>query len=286
MHPSIYLRVVLFFRRQLVCCLHALHIERASHLALKLRSPPNLDRVLGFLNIPSSLASLHYPNCRLCRSTFLVNNFYHTPELPSGQSKSQYGWFHPLRFFQRSGTYYHPHAVSCFTLVACCASFNRPKSAIIKAHAIKNRFDIESRISSAGFEIIKERQIAFHEEDDGVRGLFGPDAAPSLCGCVGLQTSGPLSDFCLNRCTEYSDSVWIYVLERRRAVEVWRSLMGDEGEGAAILVCPPQRRSYTSLRCTRLVAPESLESPHARPATYRDPLTRALTESCFLDYRP
>ena len=57
-------------------------------------------------------------------------------------------------------------------------------SAIIKARAIKHRFDIESRISSSGFEIIKERQIAFHEEDEGVFELFGHEVAPSLCGYV------------------------------------------------------------------------------------------------------
>ncbi|KAG8909941.1 hypothetical protein FRC01_006634 [Tulasnella sp. 417] len=77
--------------------------------------------------------------------------------------------------------------------------------AIIKGHAIRARFEIESRIAAAGFEIIKERQMGFHADDSGVHGLFG-DAAPSLSG----------------------EPVWIYVLERRRAVEVWKSLMGPE----------------------------------------------------------
>ncbi|KAG9045748.1 hypothetical protein FS837_005705 [Tulasnella sp. UAMH 9824] len=83
--------------------------------------------------------------------------------------------------------------------------------AIIKAHAIKDRFEIESRIAAAGFEIIKERQMGFHADDSGVHGLFG-DAAPSLSGSLAIVR----------------EPVWIYVLERRRAVEVWRSLMGPE----------------------------------------------------------
>lgn len=77
--------------------------------------------------------------------------------------------------------------------------------AIIKAHAIKDRFEIESRIAAAGFEIIKERQMGFHADDSGVHSLFG-DAASSLSG----------------------EPIWIYVLERRRAVEVWKALMGPE----------------------------------------------------------
>ncbi|KAG8944068.1 hypothetical protein FRC04_002208 [Tulasnella sp. 424] len=77
--------------------------------------------------------------------------------------------------------------------------------AIIKAHAIKHRFEIEARIAAAGFEIIKERQMGFHADDSGVHSLFGNDA-PSLSG----------------------EPIWIYVLERRRAVEVWKSLMGPE----------------------------------------------------------
>jgi nucleoside diphosphate kinase len=78
--------------------------------------------------------------------------------------------------------------------------------AIIKTHALKHRFDIEPRILEASFEIVKERQMEFDTESDPefLDELFGDDAH-SLA-------EGP---------------VWVYVLERRRAVEVWNSLMGD-----------------------------------------------------------
>ncbi|KAF9013272.1 hypothetical protein BDQ17DRAFT_1321140 [Cyathus striatus] len=71
--------------------------------------------------------------------------------------------------------------------------------AIIKNHALQHRFDIEPRIQQANFEvprtlllIVKERQMEFDVDTD-------PEPCP----------------------------VWVYVLERRRAVEVWNSLMGD-----------------------------------------------------------
>lgn len=78
--------------------------------------------------------------------------------------------------------------------------------AIIKTHALKHRFDIEPRILEAGFEIVKERQMEFDTESDPefLVELFGDDAH-SLA-------EGP---------------VWVYVLERRRAVEVWNTLMGE-----------------------------------------------------------
>ncbi|OJT15252.1 Thioredoxin domain-containing protein 3 -like protein [Trametes pubescens] len=78
--------------------------------------------------------------------------------------------------------------------------------AIIKHHALNHRFDIELRISDAGFEIVKERQMEFDVETDPdtLFELFGPDFESFA--------EGP---------------VWVYVLERRRAVEVWHSLMGD-----------------------------------------------------------
>ncbi|OBZ71221.1 Thioredoxin domain-containing protein 3 [Grifola frondosa] len=77
--------------------------------------------------------------------------------------------------------------------------------AIIKNHALNNRFDIELRISEAGFEIVKERQMEFDVETDPdtLYDLFGEDYESFA--------EGP---------------VWVYVLERRRAVEVWHSLMG------------------------------------------------------------
>ncbi|KAI0755011.1 hypothetical protein C8Q80DRAFT_1094786 [Daedaleopsis nitida] len=78
--------------------------------------------------------------------------------------------------------------------------------AIIKNHALNHRFEIEPRISDAGFEIVKERQMEFDIDTDPetLLDLFGPDYESFA--------EGP---------------VWVYVLERRRAVEVWHSLMGD-----------------------------------------------------------
>ncbi|KAH8104595.1 hypothetical protein BXZ70DRAFT_921618 [Cristinia sonorae] len=78
--------------------------------------------------------------------------------------------------------------------------------AIIKPHALDHRFDIELRISEAGFEIAKERQMEFDTETDPdtLYDLFGDDYESFA--------EGP---------------VWVYVLERRRAVEVWNTLMGD-----------------------------------------------------------
>ncbi|KAI0712108.1 hypothetical protein C8Q76DRAFT_796993 [Earliella scabrosa] len=78
--------------------------------------------------------------------------------------------------------------------------------AIIKNHALNHRFEIELRISDAGFEIVKERQMEFDidTDPDTLFELFGPDYESFA--------EGP---------------VWVYVLERRRAVEVWHSLMGD-----------------------------------------------------------
>ncbi|KIL63213.1 hypothetical protein M378DRAFT_164717 [Amanita muscaria Koide BX008] len=79
--------------------------------------------------------------------------------------------------------------------------------AIIKNHALQHRFDIERRIQEASFEIVKERPMEFDTETDPdtLFALFGEDAT-SLA-------EGP---------------VWVYVLERRRAVEVWNTLMGPK----------------------------------------------------------
>ncbi|PBK75071.1 hypothetical protein ARMSODRAFT_951138 [Armillaria solidipes] len=84
--------------------------------------------------------------------------------------------------------------------------------AIIKNHALSHRFDIEPRIQEAGFEIVKERQMEFDVETDPeyLYELFGDDA-DSL-------GEGP---------------VWVYVLERRRAVEVFHSLMGPSDPAEA-----------------------------------------------------
>jgi nucleoside diphosphate kinase len=94
--------------------------------------------------------------------------------------------------------------------------------AIIKTHALKHRFDIEPRILEAGFEIVKERQMEFDTESDPefLIELFGDDAH-SLA-------EGP---------------VWVYVLERRRAVEVWNTLMSDPDPAVAREMSPNSLRA-------------------------------------------
>jgi nucleoside diphosphate kinase len=94
--------------------------------------------------------------------------------------------------------------------------------AIIKTHALVHRFDIEPRIQETGFEIVKERQMEFDTETDPdtLYELFGDDT-PSLA-------EGP---------------VWVYVLERRRAVEVWKTLMGDADPEVARINAPNSLRA-------------------------------------------
>lgn len=98
--------------------------------------------------------------------------------------------------------------------------------AIIKNHALNNRFDIEPRILEANFEIVKERQMEFDTETDPetLYELFGEDA-DSLA-------EGP---------------VWVYVLERRRAVEVWNTLMGDRDPAVARKNMPNSLRALYGL---------------------------------------
>lgn len=88
--------------------------------------------------------------------------------------------------------------------------------AIIKSHALEHRLTIERRIEEAGFEIVKERQMEFadNSDKDFLDELFGVDSDSLF--------EGP---------------VWVYVLERRRAVEVLKTLMGEED---------PQRARETS----------------------------------------
>ncbi|KAG2155161.1 uncharacterized protein EDB93DRAFT_1080639 [Suillus bovinus] len=76
--------------------------------------------------------------------------------------------------------------------------------AIIKTHALEQRLDIEHRLLEANFEIIKERQMEFDTETDPDTffELFGDDAR--------FLDDGP---------------VWVYILERRRAVQVLLTLM-------------------------------------------------------------
>ncbi|KAJ7134627.1 hypothetical protein C8R44DRAFT_771023 [Mycena epipterygia] len=100
--------------------------------------------------------------------------------------------------------------------------------AIIKNHALGHRFDIERRIQEASFEIVKERQMEFDVETDPetLYELFGEDAE-SL-------GEGP---------------VWVYVLERRRAVEVWLTLMGDSDPEVARQEAPNSLRAlYGTVR--------------------------------------
>lgn len=94
--------------------------------------------------------------------------------------------------------------------------------AIIKPHALQSRFDIEPRISQAGFEIVKERQMEFDVETDPetLYELFGDDAE-----CF---ADGP---------------VWVYVLERPRAVQVWLELMGDADPARAMQRSPQSLRA-------------------------------------------
>ncbi|KAJ6613273.1 hypothetical protein B0H10DRAFT_241807 [Mycena sp. CBHHK59/15] len=94
--------------------------------------------------------------------------------------------------------------------------------AIIKNHGLGHRFDIERRIQEASFEIVKERQMEFDVETDPdtLYELFGEDA-DSL-------GEGP---------------VWVYVLERRRAVEVWNTLMGDGNPEVARKEAPNSLRA-------------------------------------------
>ncbi|KAL9716647.1 hypothetical protein Ac2012v2_001098 [Leucoagaricus gongylophorus] len=94
--------------------------------------------------------------------------------------------------------------------------------AIIKNHALQHRFDIEPRIQEASFEIVKERQVEFDVETDpdALHDLFGEDA-----GSLG---EGP---------------VWVYVLERRRAVEVWHTLMGNRDPEIARVETPHSLRA-------------------------------------------
>jgi hypothetical protein len=46
--------------------------------------------------------------------------------------------------------------------------------------ALAHRLDIERRITEAGFEIAKERQMMFLENDSDVEDLFGVSNAASL----------------------------------------------------------------------------------------------------------
>ncbi|KAI0300198.1 hypothetical protein BC826DRAFT_991885 [Russula brevipes] len=94
--------------------------------------------------------------------------------------------------------------------------------AVIKPHAVDHRFEIEHRITAAKFEIVKERQMEFDmdTDPDALFELFGDDAR-----CF---AEGP---------------VWVYVLERRRAIEVWNTVMGDLDPKVARELSPTSLRA-------------------------------------------
>ncbi|KAF8500911.1 hypothetical protein F5888DRAFT_1793300 [Russula emetica] len=94
--------------------------------------------------------------------------------------------------------------------------------AIIKPHAVDHRFEIEHRITEAKFEILKERQMEFDmdTDPDALFELFGEDARSFA--------EGP---------------VWVYVLERRRAIEVWNTIMGNADPQVARQVSPNSLRA-------------------------------------------
>ncbi|KAL5482752.1 hypothetical protein ACEPAI_9346 [Sanghuangporus weigelae] len=94
--------------------------------------------------------------------------------------------------------------------------------AIIKHHALIHRIEIEERIQKAGFEIVKERPMEFAQNSDQefLRELFGKDM-PSL----------------------FQGPVWVYVLERRRAVELFNALMGEEHPSLAREASPNSIRA-------------------------------------------
>ncbi|TFK52424.1 hypothetical protein OE88DRAFT_1795516 [Heliocybe sulcata] len=98
--------------------------------------------------------------------------------------------------------------------------------AIIKNHALEHRLEIEPRILEASFEIVKERQMEFDMETDpeALYELFGDDARSFA--------EGP---------------VWVYVLERRRAVEVWKTLMGPADPAEARQTAPNSLRALYGL---------------------------------------
>ncbi|KAH8114556.1 hypothetical protein DFH11DRAFT_1595195 [Phellopilus nigrolimitatus] len=88
---------------------------------------------------------------------------------------------------------------------------------------------IERRIEEATFEIVKERQMEFDQNSDQefLRELFGDDT-PSL----------------------FEGPVWVYVLERRRAVEVWNALMGEEDPDRAREQSPNSLRAVYGVDLT------------------------------------
>ncbi|KAF8903148.1 hypothetical protein CPB84DRAFT_1845973 [Gymnopilus junonius] len=151
------------------------------------------------------------------------------PETPDAQYDSEVDQHHELQLEHELEHEYveaeeegsrTPGPVQVSSSTSSLSSITRTV-AIIKPHALAHRFDIERRIQEASFEIVKERQMEFDTETDPdtLYELFGQDAD--------ALAEGP---------------VWVYVLERRRAVEVWNTLMGDPDIEVA------RRESPNSLR--------------------------------------
>lgn len=111
----------------------------------------------------------------------------------------------PIEFYEppheRNGLLQSPNGVH--SVASPSAKVTRTV-AIIKTNALEQRLDIEHRLLEANFEIVKERQMEFDTETDldTFFELFGDDAR--------FLDDGP---------------VWVYVLERRRAVQVLLTLM-------------------------------------------------------------
>lgn len=112
----------------------------------------------------------------------------------------------PIEFYDPPHEHEHhgPHSSNRMQPVASPSARLTRTVAIIKTHALEQRLDIEQRLVKANFEIIKERQMEFDTETDPDTffELFGDDA----------------------RFLDYGP-VWVYILERRRAVQVLLTLM-------------------------------------------------------------
>lgn len=65
-----------------------------------------------------------------------------------------------------------------------------------------------------------------------------------------------------------SESIWVYILERRRAVEVWESVMGDRGQSTlrpgAMPIVTPALATCTDPELARISAPDSLRALYGK----------------------
>jgi len=117
--------------------------------------------------------------------------------------------------------------------------------AILKPHVLKHRLTIEPRIIEAGFDIVKERMMQFDSDSDRdyLDELFGADAA-----------------------TLIGEPVWVYVLERHRAVEVWLTLMGHPDPEVARETAPNSLRAIygKSVGENAVAGPPDLQTAEAQ----------------------